>query len=126
MAKKILITEDDEYNRMIFSSILVRNGYDVITAEDGQQGINAALKEHPDLILMDVQMPVMTGFEAVKQLKAHADTRDIPVIIVSTEGSKTRIENLMKMGAIFIRKPFTPEIIRDAVNQSLHTGESHE
>jgi len=82
-------------------------------------------RQWTDLVILDINMPIMNGEDMMIRMKANPETRDIPVIVISTEGSKTRIDGLVKMGAIFIRKPFTPEIIRDAINQSLRTGESH-
>jgi two-component system chemotaxis response regulator CheY len=78
-----------------------------------------------DLVILDINMPEMNGEDMMIRMKENPETRDIPVIVISTEGSQTRIENLVKMGATFIRKPFTPEIIRDAINQRLFTGENH-
>ena len=77
---KILIIEDNEMNRDMLSRRLARRGYDIVMAVDGAQGVAAAAAERPDLILMDMSLPVLDGWEATRQLKAEAGTRPIPVI----------------------------------------------
>src|SRR6201988_1511938 len=77
---KILIVEDNEMNRDMLSRRLIRRGYDVVMAIDGEQGINAAKSECPDLILMDMSLPVVDGWEATRRLKAESQTRGIPII----------------------------------------------
>jgi two-component system, cell cycle response regulator DivK len=77
---KILIVEDNEMNRDMLSRRLIRRGYTVVTAVDGEQGLVAAGSERPDLILMDMSLPVMDGWEATRRLKAEGATQAIPVI----------------------------------------------
>ena len=77
---KILIVEDNEMNRDMLSRRLARRGYTVVIAVDGEQGLAAAQAEIPDVILMDMSLPVMDGWEATRRLKAEAATRAIPVI----------------------------------------------
>src|SRR5437588_9042206 len=77
---KILIVEDNEMNRDMLSRRLARRGYAVVTAVDGEQGLVAAEAERPDLILMDMSLPVMDGWEATRRLKAESATQTIPVI----------------------------------------------
>jgi CheY-like chemotaxis protein len=77
---KILIVEDNEMNRDMLSRRLTRRGYTVVTAVDGEQGIAAAQAERPDLILMDMSLPVIDGWEATRRLKSDGATRAIPVI----------------------------------------------
>jgi two-component system, cell cycle response regulator DivK len=77
---KILIVEDNEMNRDMLSRRLIRRGYEVVMAIDGEQGITTAKAEGPDLILMDMSLPVIDGWEATRQLKAEPQTRGIPVI----------------------------------------------
>ena len=80
---RILVIEDNEMNRDMLSRRLVRRGYHVILATDGRQGISAARLEAPDLILMDMSLPEMDGWEAARQLKTDATTRRIPVIALT-------------------------------------------
>ena len=78
--QRILLVEDNEMNRDMLSRRLVRNGYEVVIAVDGQQGVNMALSERPALILMDMSLPVIDGWDATRQIKPNAATRGIPVI----------------------------------------------
>ena len=77
---KLLLVEDNEMNRDMLSRRLIRRGYEVLLAEDGGQGLEMARSSLPDLILMDMSLPVIDGWEATRQLKASAETRHIPVI----------------------------------------------
>lgn len=79
----ILLVEDNELNRDMLSRRLTRNGFRVIMAEDGQAGVDLATRERPDLILMDLSLPVMDGWEATRMLKNSADTSAIPVIALT-------------------------------------------
>lgn len=80
---KILLVEDNEMNRDMLSRRLVRKGYEVIVAVDGREGVDVARAEAPDLILMDMSLPVMDGWEASRTLKADATTRTIPIIALT-------------------------------------------
>jgi two-component system cell cycle response regulator DivK len=80
---KILLVEDNEMNRDMLSRRLVRKGYEIVCAEDGAEGVAMAESESPDLILMDMSLPVMDGWAATRQLKANATTRGIPVIALT-------------------------------------------
>jgi len=80
---KILLVEDNELNRDMLSRRLIRRGYNVILAEDGSQGVSAAHTEMPDLILMDLSLPVMDGWEALVCLKSYPETREIPIIALT-------------------------------------------
>ncbi|MDO9110095.1 MAG: response regulator [Desulfatirhabdiaceae bacterium] len=124
----ILIVDDSSVMRTMILKTLRMSGLslgDVYAASNGVEGLEILGRQWTDLVILDINMPVMNGEDMMIRMKENAETRDIPVIVISTEGSKTRIENLVKMGATFIRKPFTPEIIRDAINQRLSTGEKH-
>lgn len=80
---KILLVEDNEMNRDMLSRRLQRKGYDVITAENGERGLSLARVESPDLILMDITLPEMDGWEAARQLKTDENTRHIPIIALT-------------------------------------------
>jgi CheY-like chemotaxis protein len=80
---KILLVEDNETNRDMLSRRLIRKGYDVVMAVDGEQAVQMAASEHPDLILMDMSLPVMDGWDATRQVKANQTTRGIPVIALT-------------------------------------------
>lgn len=83
MPRKILVVEDAELNRDLLVQLL-EDDYDIITATTGEEGIQAAQREHPDLILMDLSLPVLDGWEATRRLKAREDTRGIPIIALSS------------------------------------------
>lgn len=83
MAYKILLVEDHEMNRDMLTRRLGKLGYLVVTATDGQQGVCMAVKERPDLILMDMSLPVMDGWAATREVRGNADTADIPVIALT-------------------------------------------
>ncbi|MGA1236843.1 MAG: response regulator [Limisphaerales bacterium] len=80
---KILLVEDNEMNRDMLSRRLVRRGYEVIVAEDGAAGVEAVRLHRPDLVLMDMSLPVMDGWEATRQLKASDETRGVPVVALT-------------------------------------------
>lgn len=95
---RILLVEDNDMNRDMLSRRLVRNGYEVLLAMDGQQGIDMALSEHPDLILMDMSLPVIDGWEATRRIKANDATRRIPVIALTAHAMASDREKAMEVG----------------------------
>jgi two-component system, cell cycle response regulator DivK len=80
---KILLVEDNELNRDMLSRRLIRRGFEVIVATDGRQGVDAAVRELPDLVLMDMSLPVLDGWAATRELKANAQTSAIPVLALT-------------------------------------------
>ena len=96
--QKILLVEDNEMNRDMLSRRLIRNGYEVIIAVDGQQGAEMALSEQPDLILMDMSLPVIDGWEATRRVKANDATRGIPVIALTAHAMAGDREKAMEVG----------------------------
>jgi two-component system, cell cycle response regulator DivK len=95
---RILLVEDNEMNRDMLSRRLVRNGYEVITAMDGKQGFEMALSERPDLILMDMSLPVIDGWEATRRIKVNDATRHIPVIALTAHAMSGDREKAMEVG----------------------------
>lgn len=95
---RILLVEDNDMNRDMLSRRLVRNGYEVLLAMDGQQGVDMALSEHPDLILMDMSLPVIDGWEATRRIKANDATRRIPVIALTAHAMAGDREKAMEVG----------------------------
>ena len=95
---KILLVEDNEMNRDMLSRRLIRNGYEVVIAMDGQQGVDMALSERPDLILMDMSLPVIDGWEATRRVKANDATRQIPVIALTAHAMAGDREKAMEVG----------------------------
>src|SRR6516165_10599017 len=84
MAKRILIVEDQEDNRMIMRDVLSSAGYDLIEAVNGEAGVKLAHSERPDLILMDIQLPTIDGYEATRRIKGSAELKSIPIIAVTS------------------------------------------
>jgi CheY-like chemotaxis protein len=95
---KILLVEDNEMNRDMLSRRLIRNGYEVSIAVDGQQGADMALSERPDLILMDMSLPGIDGWEATRRIKANDTTRRIPVIALTAHAMAGDREKAMEVG----------------------------
>jgi len=95
---RILLVEDNEMNRDMLSRRLIRNGYEVFLAMDGQQGAEMALSERPDLILMDMSLPVIDGWEATRRIKANDATRRIPVIALTAHAMAGDREKAMEAG----------------------------
>ncbi|MBK9167679.1 MAG: response regulator [Bryobacterales bacterium] len=95
---KILLVEDNEMNRDMLSRRLQRRGYEVIIAVDGGEGVALARSETPDLILMDMSLPVLNGWEATKQLKAAAETQKIPVIALTAHAMATDRDKALNAG----------------------------
>jgi two-component system, cell cycle response regulator DivK len=95
---KILLVEDNEMNRDMLSRRLQRKGYDVAIAVDGGQGVAMATSEAPDLILMDMSLPVIDGWEATRRLKSSADTQSIPVIALTAHAMSGDREKAMEAG----------------------------
>jgi two-component system cell cycle response regulator DivK len=95
---KILLVEDNEMNRDMLSRRLIRNGHEVVIAIDGQRGVDMALSELPDIILMDMSLPVIDGWEATRQVRANDATRRIPVIALTAHAMAGDREKAMEAG----------------------------
>jgi len=96
--RKILLVEDNEMNRDMLSRRLMRKGYEVIIAVDGQAGVEAAKNELPDLILMDLSLPVLDGWDATRQLKAFPQTKHIPIIALTAHAMASDRETALVAG----------------------------
>lgn len=107
MSKKILLVDDSPTSRLKSRMILgERSNYELISASDGKEGLAMALAEKPDLILMDVVMPRMSGLEACRALKAERTTKQIPVILLTTRNEQTMVEDAYQSGCSdFLTKP---------------------
>ena len=110
MADKILIVDDEPEMVEMLQSRLGHNGYEVITAVTGEDCLVKAEEEKPDIILLDVLLPGISGFEVSKKLKANKTTKDIPVIMVTALiGEDAKVKGLERGAKYFISKPFDPE-----------------
>jgi len=96
---KILIVEDNEMNRDMLSRRLERKGYEIVMAEDGQKGVDMSKDENPDLILMDLSLPVMDGWEATSTIKSDDNTKDIPIIVLTAHAMAGDREKALEAGA---------------------------
>lgn len=120
MAKKILIVEDNEMNMRLIREILRYHGYEIIEARNGEEGIAMARELLPDLILMDIQMPVMDGYEAMTKLKADPATQRINVIAISSFAMKGDKEKYLAAGFDdYITKPIDTRQIPDIIKKRL-------
>lgn len=122
---KILLVEDNEMNRDMLSRRLKRNGYDVVIAIDGQQGVDMASSEAPDLILMDMSLPVIDGWEATRRVKANAATRGIPVIALTAHAMAGDREKAIEAGCEdYDTKPVEITRLLDKITALLGAGAS--
>ena len=121
MAKgKILVVDDEIYIVHILDFSLGMEGYEVLTALDGEQALEKARQEHPDLIVLDIMMPKLDGYETCKMLKAEAGTKDIPVILLSAKGRNVDQKIGFEVGADdYITKPFSPRKLVERINAIL-------
>lgn len=117
---KILVAEDERDIRDLVAFILRYAGHEVVVVENGVEAVDAAPVEMPDLILMDVRMPRMTGYEACQQIKADGRTRHIPVVFLSAKGQDSEVQAGFDAGASdYLLKPFAPMELTDKVRELL-------
>ena len=120
MTKRILIIEDQEDNRAIMRDLLTGAGFELIEAVDGEEGVKLAQSEHPDLILMDIQLPVIDGYEATRQIRAIVDLKSIPIIAVTSyalSGDEAKTREAGCDG--YVAKPFSPRQLLAKVREFL-------
>ncbi len=118
--KKILLVDDEEDIIKINMRRLADSNYDVISANDGKEGLEKAEKEAPDLIILDVMMPKMDGLQTLVKLKDNPKTSHIPVIMLSGRGEKAALNKARVSGAAdFIDKPFNGDMLMEAVKKNL-------
>jgi two-component system, cell cycle response regulator DivK len=109
MNKRILVVEDHEDNRQILRDLLGSAGYEMIEAGNGEAGVAAAAAEHPDLILMDIQLPILDGYEATRQIKANPNLSAIPIIVVTSYALSGDEEKARFAGCnAYVAKPYSP------------------
>ena len=118
MIKTVLVIEDNLDIRENTAEMLELEGFDVITAEDGQEGLELAIKHCPAVILCDIMMPKLNGYEVLKQLKENEKTLNIPFIYASASVEKKEVKHAMQLGAdAYIRKPFDLNELMELVNK---------
>jgi two-component system cell cycle response regulator DivK len=122
MTKRILVVEDQEDNRIILRRLLSNAGYDLIEAVNGEDGVALALSTRPDLILMDIQLPVMDGYEATRRIKSNAELKSIPVIAVTSYALSGDEAKARAAGCdAYVAKPFSPRQLLAKVREYLPT-----
>ena len=114
----VLIVDDSPTEQHVLSRMLEKQGFDTIAAADGEEAIARARSDHPDVILMDVVMPGMNGFQATRNLAKDPDTSTIPVIMIST---KTKVWGLRQGAVRYLPKPVSDSEVVDAVREALAT-----
>jgi two-component system cell cycle response regulator DivK len=107
--KRILVVEDQEDNRQILRDLLTNAGFDMIEAENGEEAIASAQASRPDLILMDIQLPILDGYEATRRIKADPDLKSIPIIVVTSYALSGDEDKARRAGCDdYVAKPFSP------------------
>ena len=119
-ARTVLYVEDNEYNRKIVRQLLSRTSYRLIEATDGEAGVAAAREQLPDLILMDVQLPKMSGLDATRLLRADDATKHIPIVVITSFALSGDRERAAEAGATaYLAKPYSPRELLALVREIL-------
>jgi two-component system cell cycle response regulator DivK len=120
MSKRILVVEDQEDNRRILRDLLANAGFEMVEAEDGEQALVQAAKCEPDLILMDIQLPLMDGYEATRRLKANPKFTNIPIIVVTSYALSGDEEKARAAGCdAYVAKPYSPRALLAKIREYL-------
>src|SRR5438477_7737492 len=120
MTKRILVVEDQEDNRQILRDLLANAGYEMLEAEDGQQALVSIAKQRPDLILMDIQLPVLDGYEATRRIKADPDLKNIPIIVVTSYALSGDDGKAHAAGCgAYVTKPYSPRQLLAKIKEFL-------
>jgi DNA-binding response OmpR family regulator len=116
----ILVAEDERDIRELINFTLTFAGHNVTQAANGEEAVTKAREVQPDLIMMDVRMPKLTGYEACRQMKSLDETKDIPVVFLTAKGQDDEVSIGLEAGAIaYILKPFAPDALTERVNEIL-------
>lgn len=120
MSKRILVVEDHEDNRRIVRELLASAGFDIIEATDGEEGLALARSHNPDLILMDIQLPVLDGYQTTRKLKADPALKSIPVIAVTSYALSGDDARAFDAGCVaYVTKPFSPRQLLAIIREHL-------
>jgi two-component system cell cycle response regulator DivK len=118
MSKTILYVEDNEFNLKIVRQLLSRTSYRLIEAMDGETGVTTAQNELPDLILMDVQLPKLSGLDATRRLRADSKTAAIPIVVITSFALSGDSEKAMAAGAsAYLAKPYSPRELLQKIRE---------
>ena len=123
--QKILIIEDDFFVRDLYDRELTRDGFKISTAEDGAEGLLNTLKEKPDLILLDIMLPKMSGLDVLKKVKEKEEVKEIPVVLLTNLGQDNVIREGFSLGAVgyLIKAAYTPSQIIEEVKKFLEEAQ---
>jgi two-component system, cell cycle response regulator DivK len=120
MSKRILVVEDHEENRRILGLLLTKAGFELIEAETGEDGVRLAETERPDLILMDIQLPGLDGYEATRRIKGNPALRPIPLIVVTSYALSGDDAKAFEAGCdAYVTKPFVPRQLLAKIREYL-------
>jgi two-component system cell cycle response regulator DivK len=120
MSKRILVVEDQEDNRQILRDLLGNAGYELVEAADGEQALAACAKQRPDLILMDIQLPVMDGYETTRRIRTDPESKAIPIIAVTSYALAGDEAKALAAGCnAYITKPYSPRALLAKVREHL-------
>lgn len=119
--KKILIVEDDEFLLQMYVTKLELESFQVLSAANGEEGLKVAFKEKPDLILLDLKLPKIDGFEVLRDLKSNEDTKNIPVVVLTNFSEKEHIDKCLSLGAedYLIKAHFVPSEVITKIKKIL-------
>lgn len=116
--KRILLVEDNEFNRKIVRDLLARQPYDLLEAYDGEAGVEAARRDQPDVIVMDIQLPKLSGLDATRAIRAEPTTAKIPIIVVTSFALSGDDKKAMDAGAsAYLAKPYSPRQLLDTIRK---------
>lgn len=117
---KVVIAEDEPDIRDLISFTLQFAGYEVFAGNNGEEGYELTKREKPDVVMLDVRMPKMTGYEACRRIKADPELKDIPVIFLSAKGQDAEIQSGLEAGADeYLLKPFAPDQLTERIREIL-------
>jgi len=121
MAKKILLIEDEEIMIDLLQRKIAQEGYEIRVARNGEEGLAAMKEKKPDLVLLDIIMPKMEGFEVMEHMQADKDLKKIPVIVISNSGQPVEIDRAQKMGARdwLIKTEFDPQEVIEKIKKQI-------
>ncbi len=120
---RVLVIDDEPDVRWLIRMSLERAGHEVIDAEDGLRGIAMAMKQHPEIIVLDLMMPVMDGYGVLAELSKDPRTANVPVVVLSARAIPDEAERAVGAGARrFLEKPFDPELLAHELDDLLHAG----
>ena len=120
MTKRILVVEDQEDNRQILRDLLSSADYEMVEAENGKEALTAVVEHKPDLILMDIQLPIMDGYEATRRIKADPATKSIPIIVVTSYALSGDEGKAREAGCdAYVTKPYSPRQLLAKIREFL-------